>query len=149
MPVTISRRYDSLERSKVSDFGYGWSLLTSVRLEVDKKNNVTFNFNGRRQTFVFKPQSGPFPFPFFLFPQWAPEPGTYGTLTADSCGLLVLSGGQFTCFLDVPGSFAPTMYHYTDRYGRLFDIGADGQMKSVKDSNGNTLSFTPSGMAGR
>src|SRR5437867_10169391 len=146
MPVTISRRYDSLERSKVSDFGYGWSLLTSVRLEVDKKNNVTFNFNGRRQTFVFKPQSGPFPFPFFLFPQWAPEPGTYGTLTADSCGLLILSGGQFTCFLDVPGSFAPTMYHYSDRYGRLFDIGADGQMKSVKDSNGNILSFTPSGI---
>jgi len=30
MPVTISRRYDSLERNKISDFGYGWALLTSV-----------------------------------------------------------------------------------------------------------------------
>ena len=58
MPVTISRRYDSLERGKVEDFGHGWSLLTSVRLEVNKKNDVTFNFNGRRQTFDFRPSRG-------------------------------------------------------------------------------------------
>ncbi|MEA2561003.1 MAG: mucin9 [Acidobacteriota bacterium] len=145
-PVTISRRYDSLERGKVGDFGYGWSLQTSVRLEVDKKNNVTFNFNGRRQTFNFKPQPGPFPFPFLLFPKWVPEPGTYGTLTGDGCGLLVLSGGTFACFLDVPGSFAPTTYTYTDPYGRQYVIGSDGQMKSIKDLNGNTLTFTRDGI---
>lgn len=146
MPVTISRRYDSLERGKIGDFGYGWSLLTSVRLEVDKKNDVTFNLNGRRQTFDFRPQSFPFPFPFFLEPKWVPEPGTYGTLTADSCGLLILSGGTYTCFLDVPGSFTPSMYHYTDPFGRQFDIGADGSMKQVKDLNGNTLTFTRDGI---
>ncbi|HEV8579091.1 MAG TPA: Ig-like domain-containing protein [Thermoanaerobaculia bacterium] len=146
MPVTISRRYDSLERGKVGDFGYGWSLLTSVRLEVNKKNDVTFNFNGRRQTFQFKPQNAPFPFPFFLFPKWVPEPGSYGTLTGDGCGLLILSGGTFACFLDVPGSFAPSNYTYTDPYGRQYVIGADGQMKLVKDLNGNTLTFTRDGI---
>jgi RHS repeat-associated protein/uncharacterized repeat protein (TIGR01451 family) len=146
MPVTISRRYDSLERGKVSDFGYGWSLLTSVRLEVNKKNDVTFNFNGRRQTFQFKAQAGPFPFPFLLSPRWVPEPGTYGTLTSDGCGALTYSGGTYSCLLDVPGSFRPSNYTYLDPYGREYVIGSDGQMKSVKDLNGNTLTFTRDGI---
>ncbi|MGZ5445178.1 MAG: Ig-like domain-containing protein [Thermoanaerobaculia bacterium] len=147
MPITIARRYDSLERGKVGDFGHGWSLLTSIRLEVNKKNDVTFNFNGRRQTFKFAPQSFPFPFTFFLQPKWVPEPGTFGTLTAESCGLLILSNGTFTCFLDVVGGgFQPTTYTYTDPYGREYVIGADGQMKLVKDINGNTLTFTRDGI---
>ncbi|HEX9984114.1 MAG TPA: Ig-like domain-containing protein [Thermoanaerobaculia bacterium] len=146
MPVTISRKYDSLEKGKVGDFGYGWSLDTSVRLEVNKKNDVTFSFNGRRQTFKFSPQSSGFPFTFFLQPKWVPEAGTFGTLTAESCGLLVMSGGTFTCFLDVPGSFAPTSYTYTDPYGRQYVMGADGSMKSIKDLTGNMLTFGPDGI---
>jgi RHS repeat-associated protein/uncharacterized repeat protein (TIGR01451 family) len=146
MPVTISRRYDSLERGKVGDFGYGWSLQTSVRLEVDKKNDVTFNLNGRRQTFLFNPQSGPFPFPFLLSPKWVPEAGTFGTLTSDGCGALTLTGGTYSCLLDVPGSFAPENYTYTDPYGRQYVMGRDGQIKSIKDLNGTTLTFTHDGI---
>lgn len=147
LPVTISRRYDSLERGKSGDFGYGWSLATSVRLEVNKKNDVTFTMNGRRQTFKFTPQSFGFPFTFFLQPKWTPEAGAYGTLTAESCGLLILSQGQFTCFLDVVGGgFHPTSYTYTDPYGRQFVMGPDGEMKLVKDLSGNTLTFTHDGI---
>ncbi|HEX2831379.1 MAG TPA: Ig-like domain-containing protein [Thermoanaerobaculia bacterium] len=147
MPVTISRRYDSLERGKIGDFGYGWSLVTSVRLEVNKQNDVTFTLNGRRQTFKFTPQSYPFPFPFFLQPKWTAQPGSYGTLTAESCGLLILSQGQFTCFLDtVGGGFHPTSYTYTDPYGRQYVMDPDGTLKLVKDLNGNTLTFTRDGI---
>jgi RHS repeat-associated protein len=147
MPVTIARRYDSLERGKIGDFGYGWSLVTSARLDVNKKNDVTFTLNGRRQTFKFTPQSFGFPFTFFLQPKWSPEPGSYGTLTAESCGMLILSQGQFTCFLDtVGGGFQPTSYTYTDPYGAQFVMGADGQMKLIRDQNGNTLTFTPDGI---
>lgn len=146
MTVTISRRYDSLERGKVGDFGFGWSLLTSVRLEINKKNDVTFNFNGRRQTFDFRPQPFPFPFPFFLAPKWVPEAGSYGTLTGDGCGLLIFSGGTFACFLDTPDHFQPANFTYTDPYGREYVIGSDGQMKSVKDLNGNTLTFSRDGI---
>lgn len=146
MPVTISRRYDSLERGKVGDFGHGWSLQTSVRLEVSKKNDVTFNLNGRRQTFRFSPQSGPFPFPFLLSPKWVPDAGTFGTLTSDGCGALTYSGGTFSCLLDVPGSFAPSTYTFTDPYGRQYVMGRDGQIKSIKDLNGNTLTFTRDGI---
>ena len=146
MPVTIARRYDSLERGKVGDFGYGWSLQTGVRLEVSKKNDVTFNFNGRRQTFRFNPQSGPFPFPFLLSPKWVPDAGTFGMLTSDGCGTLTYSGGTYSCLLDVPGSFAPSTYTYTDPYGRQYVMGRDGQMKSIKDLKGNTLTFTRDGI---
>jgi len=146
MPVTISRRYDSLERGKIGDFGYGWSLQTSVRLEVSKTNDVTFNFNGRRQTFRFSPQSGPFPFPFLLSPKWVPDAGTFGTLTSDGCGALTYSGGTFSCLLDVPGSFAPSIYTYTDPHGRQYVMGRDGQIKSIKELNGNTLTFTRDGI---
>jgi RHS repeat-associated protein len=147
MPISISRKYDSLERGKSSDFGYGWSLDTSVRLEVNKKNDVTFTLDGRRQTFKFAPQPSGFPFTFFLMPKWAPEPGTRGTLTAASCGLLVMSQGNYTCFLDAPGSFQPSSYTYTDPYGREYVIGADGQMQRVKDLAGNTLTFTRDGIS--
>jgi RHS repeat-associated protein/uncharacterized repeat protein (TIGR01451 family) len=146
MPVTISRHYDSLERGKVGDFGYGWSLQTSVRLEVNKENDVTFSLNGRRQTFQFNPQPGAFPFPFLLSPKWVPEPGTFGTLTSDGCGALTLSGGTFSCLLDIPGSFAPSNYTYTDPYGRQYVMGHDGQIKSIKDLNGTTLTFTRDGI---
>lgn len=146
LPVTISRRYDSLERGKVGDFGYGWSLETSARLEVSKKNDVTFNFNGRRQTFRFNPQPGAFPFPFLLYPKWVPDAGTFGTLTSDGCGALTFSGGTYSCLLDVPGSFAPSTYTYTDPYGRQYVMGRDGQIKSIKDLNGTTLTFTRDGI---
>jgi RHS repeat-associated protein len=147
MPIAISRRYDSLERGKLGDFGYGWTLVTAVRLDVNKKNDVTFTMNGRRQTFKFAPQSFGFPFTFFLQPKWVPEAGAYGTLTAESCGLLILSQGQFTCFLDVLGEgFHPTRYTYTDPYGRQYVMTPDGQLQLVKDLNGNTLTFTRDGI---
>ena len=36
LPITIGRRYDSLEKDKVGDFGHGWSLtIGHPRLEVE------------------------------------------------------------------------------------------------------------------
>ena len=57
MPITVGRRYDSLEKDSVGDFGYGWSLvLGHPKLEVDQANNVTMTLpNGRRVTFNFAP----------------------------------------------------------------------------------------------
>ena len=53
MPITIGRRYDSLEKDKVGDFGYGWSLTVGhPRLEVNPNFGVTMTLpNGRRATF--------------------------------------------------------------------------------------------------
>jgi RHS repeat-associated protein len=141
--ITINRTYDSLERGNVGDFGFGWKLGTSIEVSVDSSNNVTFTFNGRRETFFFKPLPGPFPFTFLLTPNYVPQPGVFGTLTSDGCGLLVNQGG-FICFLG--GAYQPTTFTYSDPYGRVYIFGADGSMKSIKDLNGNTLTFTPAGI---
>ena len=42
LPITIGRRYDSLNKDKVGDFGNGWSLTVGhPDLEVDPANDVT------------------------------------------------------------------------------------------------------------
>ena len=42
LPITIGRRYDSLEKDKVGDFGHGWSLaIGHPRLEVNPDFSVT------------------------------------------------------------------------------------------------------------
>ncbi len=52
MPITVGRTDDSLERTRVGDFGYGWSLsLGNPRLTVDSAHHVTLTMpNGERVT---------------------------------------------------------------------------------------------------
>lgn len=149
IPITIQRRYDSLERHLVGDFGYGWSLeVAGPRLEVAPDNDVTLTEpgTGRRVTFNFAPSSLGFPFNFLYQPAYVPEPGVYGKLTGDGCGLLVRSGGQTVCFLSVDLTYRPTVYAYTDPYGRVYTMTAAGKMHSIKDLNGNVLTFGANGI---
>lgn len=147
MPITIGRTYDSLERDRVGDFGYGWTLsVGSPRLAVDPAHNVTLTQpNGQRVTFYFTPQSYGGVFKAFLQPAYTPEAGVYGTLEADGCSVLTTSAAGFLCFLDTAG-YQPTTYRYTDPYGRVFSMGMDGTLQSIKDLNGNTLTFTRDGI---
>jgi RHS repeat-associated protein len=147
MPITVGRRYDSLEKDRVGDFSYGWSLMIGhPRLEVDPAHNVALTMpNGRRVTFHFS--GTPYPLFDFLFgPAFVPEAGTFGKLTSDGCPLLVLSGSQLVCFLESSPTFAPTTYTYTDPYGTVFTMGATGELRSIRDLQGNTLTFTSTGI---
>lgn len=146
LPITIGRTYDSLERNQIGDFGYGWSLaIGNPKLETNPAHDVTLTMpDGRRSTFYFTPQNYSFPFSSFKYPQYAPEAGVYGSLTSNGCDLLVLSGGQYSCFLE--GGYEPTEYTYTDPYGRKFVMGADGTLRSITDLNNNVLTFSPDGI---
>jgi RHS repeat-associated protein len=144
IPITIARTYDSLERGRVEDFGFGWSLSVGVKLEVDAANNVTFTLNGRRQTFFFQPQASSFLFPWLLLPNYTPQAGLHGTLTSDGCGGLVQVQGALTCFPS--GAYQPTTYTYTDISGTKFIMGADGNLRSIQDFNGNIMTVTPNGI---
>jgi RHS repeat-associated protein len=159
MPITIGRRYDSLERDNVGDFGHGWSLLVGhPRLEVDDGFGVTLTMlNGRRATFQFAPTfpaAGPVIFGFMLVPAYKPAPGVYGTLTANGCGLLTFdpfaARPSPICFdsLFDPSTlaYAPTTYTYTDPYGTVYTMGAGGELQSIKDRHNNTLTFSPNGI---
>ena len=148
IPVTIERRYDSLERHTVGDFGHGWSLeMAGPRLEVSPDHDVTITEpgTGRRVTFQFAPTAFGFPFSFLHQPAYAPEPGVYGKLAANGCGTLIRTSGGVTCYLSA-SPYRPTVYTYTDPYGRVYTMTAAGKMQSIRDLNGNTLTFSAAGI---
>ncbi|HEY7126680.1 MAG TPA: DUF6531 domain-containing protein, partial [Ktedonobacterales bacterium] len=146
LPITIGRTYDSLLKNQVGDFGNGWTLaLGNPKLTVDPAFNVTLTMpDGRRVTFYFTPQSAGGVLGFLLLPAYTPEPGVYGKLTAQGCGLLALSSGQYFCFPGTP--YQPTSYTYTDPYGRAYVLSPSGTLQSITDLDGNTLSFTATGI---
>jgi RHS repeat-associated protein len=146
IPITVGRSYDSLERNINSDFGYGWSLVVgNPRVEIDAADNVTITLpNGKRSTFYFSPAGFP-----LQMPQYIAEPGTYGTLSANGCALVAVSGDRWFCFL-FSGS---TPYHqsvseitYTDPYGVKYRMGIGGKLISITDLNGNILYFDDNGI---
>lgn len=147
LPITIGRTYDSLERDRSGDFGYGWQLsFGNPRLEVDRAHNVTLTqLNGQRVTFSFTPRSYGGVFGYVLSPAYTPEPGVYGSLTANGCPLIASSGGQYLCFL-ATAAYHPTTYTYTDPYGQVFTMAATGELQSIRDRHDNTLTFGRNGI---
>ena len=145
IPITISRTYDSLERNQLEDFGFGWKLNTSIGLTVDAQMNVTLNINGQRQTFFFQPQPSSAFFGWLLTPTYVPQPGLHGTLISNGCGAILNVQGSFQCF--GPGTYQPTLYAYTDPVGRTFTVSSSGQLQSIQDLNGNTLTVTANGIS--
>jgi RHS repeat-associated protein len=149
IPITITRHYDSLERNQIGDFGYGWSLeIAGPRLEVSSDYDVTITEpgTGRRVTFQFAPTSFGFPFGFLYQPSYLAEPGVYGKLASNGCSTLIQSNGGVACYLSSDLTYRPTVYTYTDPYGRVYTMTAAGQMQSIKDLNGNVLTFSATGI---
>jgi len=154
LSIPIQRTYDSLVRSTSSDFGYGWTLGVNVQLEVSPSNDVTLTLNGQRRTFYFTPYVPGYEFssgwfiPNLLtiyFPAYTAEPGMFGTLSVwnGGSGLIGSNSGcvldwmvkvsnTYYCY-DNAGIYQPGGYIYTDPYGRVFTIAADGGLQSIKD----------------
>jgi len=157
LPITIGRTYDSLERNRVSDFGYGWSLdLGSPRLTIDPANNVTLTQpNGQRVTFYFRLNAVSL---ILGVPSYSPEPGVYGKLDPiGGCSVFTFSGGGAYCYDGTSSGSAlqPKGYKYTDPFGRVFiyNINVDpttqkqtSSLVSITDLKGNVLKFTPNGI---
>ncbi|NJP06971.1 MAG: RHS repeat-associated core domain-containing protein [Chloroflexaceae bacterium] len=148
LPITVGRVYDSLERNEVGDFGAGWNLaIGNPHLEINPAHDVTLTLpSGERVTFFFNPQPSSGVLGFLNRPAYTAEAGVYGSLQADGCPLLAMSpGGQWFCFL-ASGRYRPSTYVYTDPYGRVFTMAADGTLRSIRDLQGNTLHFTAAGI---
>ncbi len=161
LPITIGRRYDSLEKDKLGDFGYGWSLVIGhPRLEVNPNFSVSLTLpGGRRTTFgltIVPFTEDIFDLPSFLgvyAPVYKGEPGVFGTLTQEGgCPFVRYNPANpadpIRCAIIaalIP-SYAPEFYIYTDPYGTAYRMAASGELKSIKDRQGNTLSFEPNGI---
>jgi RHS repeat-associated protein len=166
LPIQIGRTYDSLNRNKIGDFGYGWNLaIGSPQLEVNPAGDVTLTQpNGERVTFKFTPNTpgdygatflGQSPihiFDWLQAPFYTPEAGVYGMMQSNGCGLVTpLASGGYWCFPG--GSYAPTQYYYTDPYGRIFTFdnggvggGTNFKLTSIRDLSGNTLTIASDGI---
>ncbi len=149
LPISIKRTYDSLNANTIGDFGYGWNLGTSVNLSVDPKGDVTFTLGGSRKTFNLTPQYLGWLFPYYV-PAFTPEPGLHGSLAVDGAGcadlfdFLVPDGSLWACIGG--GYFNPSSYVYTDPSGTAYVISAAGNLQSVIDKNGNSLSISAAGI---
>ena len=149
LPISIKRRYDSLNSGRSLDFGFGWSLDTTVDVEISPTHDVTLTLAGQRRTFNFTPQ---IPSPFFAFiatPAYTAEPGFFGKLeeTGDNCGgAFFISQGVFICPFSTD-IYQPTGFRYTDPTGTKYTMAADGTLQSIQDINGNTLTITANGIS--
>ena len=131
LPITIARKYDSLERAQSGDFGHGWSLAVSgPRLEISPDNDVTITEpgTGRRVTFQFTPLSFGFPFSFFYQPTYTPEPGVFGN-SLRWLALITRKRGYGSCLRSNLQSAALLIQTLRARLHRT----ADGQLNSIKD----------------
>jgi RHS repeat-associated protein len=158
LPITVGRRYDSLEKDNVGDFGHGWSLaIGHPRLEVGGDLGVTMTMpDGRRVAFGLEldPPTNELGASFFsniYQPTYIAEPGVFGTLTSDGCPLVHYDPANPTnlvCFIIgfLSNTYAPSVYTYQDPYGRQFVMGATGELQSIRDRQGNTLTFAPNGI---
>ena len=152
LSIQIQRIFDSLNAGTVGDFGYGWSLSTAVNLTIDPKGDVTLTLGGQRRTFYLTPQmpsctAAGCLFPYY-FVQYTAEPGFYGTLTeaSPSCplGIVVPDGSTWYCYGG--GLYNPSAFIYADATGTQYLISANGNLQSITDKNGNSLTITPNGI---
>src|SRR5262249_5627752 len=117
------------------------------RLVIDQANNVTLTMpDGRRSTFYFTPYAPSPIFGFLQLKRYTPEAGVYGKLESNGCNLLTASGGTPFCFPGNLYSLSVSAFTYTDPYGRVFHLDADGTLQSIEDLNGNVLTFSASGI---
>lgn len=150
LPINIVRSYDSLNAGTSGDFGYGWNLGINVDLTVDPSGNVTFTLGGERKTFYLTPQN-PFCYPPVgcilptYLPVYTPEPGLHGSLVgASDCVFLFPMGSLWSC--GEGEQFIPSSYTYTDPTGTQYTINPGGELQSVQDKNGNTLTISANGI---
>ena len=157
LPIRIDRTYDSLQRAPAATSAIGWSLGAKVQLEIGNTQDVTFTIKGQRRTFYFTPVPGGI-LNFLYWGAYTPEPGLFGSLQlkGSNCDPNAIYDGPNGAQLFKTGSvyicavgyalFQPTLFTYTDPYGRVYTIGGDGSLQSVEDVGGNTLTIASAGI---
>lgn len=163
IPITVKRRYDSLNAARSGDFGYGWSLavqdaeiaetvpqegsgLVSTPFKVGTRVYLTAP-DGKRIGFTFEPEVGAVSFFGASYSAiFKPDPGITYTLQVPERDTAFLSlntlGEALLFFLPLPWN--PDTYILTDRQGTSYTYDQDDGLIEIKDTNGNRVTFTES-----
>ena len=174
LPITVNRVYDSRDKS-AGDFGVGWRLeLETLRIRTNRvlgtgwlrgqsgasitlfatdphKVSVTLP-SGEVEEFDMQvsPTSGLGSLDFTSVTGFTARPGTVGKLEAlANNGLLIVNAGQGDELVDdgTLGTYDPQLFRYTSVDGTEFVVHRANGLQSLKDTNGNTLTFGPDGIA--
>jgi RHS repeat-associated protein len=171
IPITVGRKYDTLDAGKSGDFGYGWSLaLGGYRVEVDM-NTVGPNYDGYPAfvndqtrvyvvhedgtrdgyTFYGKPGEDLFGIPLDWEPAFAPDPGVINKLNVDPVELADAGDGTYLSYDGyVYSPFDPVFggaFDVKEPTGITYSVDANtGNLVSANNRNGTELEVADDGI---
>jgi large repetitive protein len=171
LPITVSRTYDTLQAERDGDFGYGWRMEyreTALRVNLPKSGLEDLGIytpyrsgtkifmtlpGGQRVSWTFTPELRVLPgwgqssSLVVASPRYTPDRGNTATLTAGSGWLTVNEFGDLYAAAGIPwnpaspdfgGGFTVT----TAEGVRMHIDGNSGDLQSITQLDGNTLTFT-------
>ena len=175
IPITITRTYDSRVKTK-GDFGIGWTLsikdielsesgvmgadwqqtssggwLPTYYLQETKPHYVTVTYpDGRTDEFymVVTPSSQALSPIQYTTASFSPKSGTFSSLVSlDDNDLIVMGGvGPVELYDYGMNLYDPNRYQLTTLDGTVYIINQQTGLESIKDTNGNTITFGPNGI---
>lgn len=171
LPITINRRYSSLESGGLGDFGYGWQLTmqdariteaspdgrdlqatggdlfgSSTAFSVGTRVSLTTP-EGRRVSFTFDavPTSGSL-FGTIYSPRFTADPGVFDRLEVDNVPLSLRGDGTVGSYVFSFIGYNPSQYRLISKDGTTYHYDQFFGLQKVVDRNGNTLTYSDSGI---
>jgi YD repeat-containing protein len=161
IPITIKRIYDTLQANQLGDFGYGWTLsvadpnirktlpntgnfFSSVGFRMGTKVYLT-NPDGVREGFTFTPTATAGLLGTISDPAFTADPGVFDTLSVADTTLEQLPNGSFGLYL-FGVAYNPQGFTLTTKDGTDYQYNQFTGLKSATDLNGNTLTFSSTGI---
>ena len=163
IPLSVTRTYDSLD-TRAGDFGAGWRLSLSARVDDNEKDQVSKDLigmlttepfseltrvyvtapDGKRHTFAFAPESNGYPTFLTAKVKFKYEgKGRKPKLEVKGQQTVFNLGGHFYDFV-IP--YNPDEYIFTTADGVAYHVSEQSGLSLVEDVQGNTLEVTPTGI---
>lgn len=171
LPITINRRYSSLESGGLGDFGYGWQLTmqdariteaspdgrdlqatggdlfgSSTAFSVGTRVSLTTP-EGRRVSFTFDavPTSGSL-FGTIYSPRFKADPGVFDRLEVDNVPLSLRGDGTVGSYVFSFIGYNPSLYRLISKDGTTYHYDQFFGLQKVVDRNGNMLTYSDNGI---
>ena len=167
IPITVQRRYDTLQANSSESFGYGWAFagldarISESALVTDGPGSADFFTgtafkagdrvtltapSGKRVGFTFTPEPVQAGFFGTVFqPKFTADPGVEETLAVDSTNLSQKADGSFGLYL-FGFAYNPSEYKLTTKENLTYTYNQFTGLQTVSDLNGNALTYSDSGI---
>lgn len=170
IPITITRRYSTLEAGRQGDFGYGWSLAwADARIretlpvgpneqQLGSLFGSVASFERGTRVYLTTPSGQRIGFTFdpvlsqnqgllgaVWMPRFVADAGVFETLEVDAVPLRQLQDGSFALYFG-GFNYNPEDYTLVTKDGTRWRYNQFSGLESVTDRNGNGLTYTRDGI---